>query len=490
MKREDPTHQAVLDRPATTVVEEPTQAPMGAVGGPPTPISYVPTPTREYRETRKAMQATLASALPRLPIPVSIPRPIPWGARVLLWKHDPSLGEIGVRKAFLPNLVLEGPRDARVATRGLPEVGPNAMGDLVQTPGTPAFDAVHTYAVVRQTLTMYQRALERTPHAPVPWQWNDPQDTEPLQVYPHAANMMNAFYSRTQRALKFGYFTKPGSPPGIPPVFTCRSLDIVAHATGHAILDALKPQWLAWDNPLQTGGVHESFADLTAIFLAFSQLDQLEAMIAQTKANLHDKTYLEDLAEELGLALGKPNGLRNADNEFRLGQVGNDVHAISQIFTGAIYDILADIFAFERMRARKRDCVILLYELGQYLNGLVVRAIVEVPDTRATYVDVVNQMLRISQQDGKPPQYRNFIRNRFAIREVVAADLVAWDEEKEGVLQLQPKVQDAAGVFQDRSRCCGTMQLYEYNGVEEEMQAELKELQESVTAGAKAKGGR
>jgi hypothetical protein len=102
------------------------------------------------------------------------------------------------------------------------------------------------------------------------------------------------------------------------------------------VLDALQPGWLGLANPPQTGGLHESFGDLTAIFLALSQLDQVEAVIAQTKANLHDKTFLSDLAEEFGLALGRPNGLRNADNDLKLSQVGTEVHAISQVFTGAI----------------------------------------------------------------------------------------------------------------------------------------------------------
>jgi hypothetical protein len=51
--------------------------------------------------------------------------------------------------------------------------------------------------------------------------------------------------------------------------------------------------------------LHESFGDITAIFVALSQLDQVEAVIAQTKANLHDKTFLADLAEQFGLALGR-----------------------------------------------------------------------------------------------------------------------------------------------------------------------------------------
>src|SRR5215510_10671377 len=321
---------------------------------PEVPAGFVPTPTIQYRSRRKAARATVGAGIPT-PIPVPLPIPLP-GARVLMWKQDPTVGEIGIRKSYLPGHVFSGPKDARISIEGLTPVAPNVFGDLIEGAGTEAFDSVHTFTVVRQVLTMYQRALGTA----VPWQWNSATNTDPLKVFPHAGVTMNAFYSRNDKALKFFFFNKPGDPPGPPfKIFTCRSFDIVAHETGHAVLDAMKPNWLGFGNPPQTGGLHESFGDLTAIFLALSQLDQVEAIIAQTKGNLHDKTFISDLAEQFGLALGRPNGLRNADNDLRLSQVGTEVHAISQVFTGAIYDIIADIFAFERRTAVKDDAVVL-----------------------------------------------------------------------------------------------------------------------------------
>jgi len=434
------------------------------------PVSYVPTPTAEYRRHRKLVRTTVEPGAPPAPTDIPAALLIP-GARALIWKQDPSVAEIGIRKVFLPGNILPGPRDARITNGvpGIPPVSPNAMGDFVQTPGTDAFDAVHTFAVVRQTLTMYQRALNK----PLPWQWNTGGNTDPLNVFPHGLpDTRNAFYSRTQKALKFGDF--PGVPPTSPRIFTCRSLDIVSHEAGHAVLDGLKPAWILFGNPPQTGGLHESFGDLTAIFLALSQLDQVEAIIAQTKANLHDKTFLADLAEQFGLALGKPNGLRNADNDFKLSQVGTEVHAISQVFTGAIYDILADIFVFERNPAQKDDAAV-LYTVGQYVCSLVLRAIIQAPATAATFAHVANQMLQIAAADGKPVQYRNFIRNRFAVREVVVSPTPLTEDLAEG-LELAPKVQDASGAVQNRSRCCGTMQHPEYTGAYEEVERELAEL--------------
>jgi hypothetical protein len=444
------------------------------------PVGYVPTPSAPYRKHRKTAQLVDEPGLPRQtdsdpPAPPDVPLPFAFGARVLMWKQDPSVDEIGTRKAYLPGIVLAGPRDARIVSGepGITPVSPNAFGDFVTQPDTPQFDAVHTFAVVRQTLTMYQRALSAAgAEMPLPWQWNSSIDTSPLQVFPYGLpNVMNAFYSRGQNCVKFGDFVPSGQPDRI---FTCRSFDIVSHETGHAVLDGLKPQWLMADNPPQTGGLHESFGDLTAIFLALSQLDQCEAIVAQTKARLHDKTFLSDIAEQFGLALGSTTGLRNADNDLTLSDAGTEVHAISQVFTGAVYDILADLFAFERSPELEDDAAV-LHRVAAYLRGVVLRGLIAAPDSAASYADVANEMLRIVAQDGKPIDYANFIRNRFAQREVIESP-VPLTENHEPALRLAPKVRDLPGAVQDRRTCCGTMNLAEYYDIDHVLDAEVQAL--------------
>jgi hypothetical protein len=436
------------------------------------PIGFVPEATAEYRAHRKLLKATTAVGTPPAPNPIPAPVPIPVGPRVLMWKQDPSVSEIGVRKVFLPKPVSIGPADARikVMVNGMPPIPPNALGDFIQAPLSQEFDSVHTFAVVRQTLTMYQRALATgSAAATVPWQWNTPTIADPIQVFPRHSNMQNAFYSRNGRLLAFGFFPQAGAT-----VFTCRSLDIVAHETGHAVLDGLKPNWLLSNNPPQTGALHESFGDLTAIFLALSQLDQVEAVIAQTKANLHNKTFLADLAEQFGLALGLPMGLRNADNDLKLSHVGNEVHALSQVFTGAIYDILADIFAFERKPALRDDAVT-LQSAGQYVTSLLLRAIHAAPASAATFADVANQMLLVAHTDHKPVAYRNFIRNRFTIREVVVSPTpLTEDHQLAQTLTATPHIADS--LPQNREACCGTMTLPENNGVDESILQEQHEF--------------
>lgn len=456
------------------------------------PLS-IPTPSIQYRQRRRQVKVATATQPAFAPAPTAAPPEaaaaataalvVP-GARVLTWKQDPSVQEIGIRKSYLPGPVLPGPRDARIAVgAGVPVVTPNVFGDLIATPGTDAFDTVHTYAVVRQTLTMYQRARNNgTSPAPLPWQWNTVTLLEPLKIFPKAGNNMNALYSRNERALKFFFFNKPGDPPTAPLIFTCRSLDIVAHETGHAILDGLKPGWLGFGNPPQTGALHEAFGDLTAIFLTLSQLDQVEAVIAQTKGDLHDKSFLSDLAEQFGLALGRPNGLRNADNDLTLAQVGTQVHSLSQVFTGAVYDILADIYGFERRTSIKDDAAT-LYQTAQYVCGLVLRGIIAAPGTGATFADVANRMLDITAADGKPAQYRTFIRDRFTVRGVVVAATplaFADGEEESAALVAEQHPSADPNARQDLFGTCGTMQSAEFTGAEALFKSELEELTESL----------
>lgn len=445
----------------------------------PAPLAFVPTPSAAYRQHRKAAQLLDQPGVPRH---LDVPLPYAFGARVLMWKQDPSVTELGTRKAYLPGIVLAGPRDARIAPGepGISAVEPNAFGDFVTMPDTPQFDAVHTFAVVRQTLTMYQRALSTSGvEMPLPWQWNSSIDTAPLQVFPYGLpNVMNAFYSRTQTCLKFGDFVPNGQAER---VYTCRSFDIVAHETGHAVLDGLKPAWLLAAAPPQTGGLHESFGDLTAIFLALSQLDQCEAVVAQTKASLHEKTFLADIAEQFGLALGSSTGLRNADNDLTMSQAGTQVHALSQVFTGTVYDILADLFALERNPEFDDDALV-LHRVASWLRGLVLRALVAAPDLAATYADVANEMLRLSIEDDKPASYAEAIRRQFISREVFSATATPpppafapagtpahFERHPAGVC-------DAAGAQQDRRACCGTMNLAEYYNIERVLEAEAAAL--------------
>lgn len=456
------------------------------------PAGLVPTPTREYNQMFDLRQLRRQSVRPSLKLVRSTDaddsaadgvaaapaQPVLFGSRALIYKQDPSVQEIGIRKVLLRGALQAGPRSARITLQGVAPVAANTMNDFIQAPGSEGFDAVHTFAVAHQALAMCQRALG----APIKWQWNGAGDTTPIAVFPHAGQTQNAFYSRGQRCLKFFFFPKPGAPAPAPTVFTCRSFDIVTHEMGHAILDSLKPGWLGASGHPESGALHEAFGDILAIFLTLSQLDQVEALIVQTKGDLHNKTFLSDVAEEFGLALGRDNGLRNADNDKTMSQVSSEVHDLSQVFTGGIYDVMADAFELERDIAREDEAAT-LFRVGQTIFSLVLRAMLAAPASNATFAHVVRKMVDLCPTDAKGQAYRRSIVSQFTRREVVAAQAAAA-AKKNGAPALT-RVDHAHIVvqtngLQDRSACCGTMRLREYSDVELAFDAELTALAKGI----------
>jgi hypothetical protein len=134
-------------------------------------------------------------------------------------------------------------------------------------------------------------------------------------VAPHAFAQANAFYSRQDRGLFFGYFTSPTGKT----IFTCLSHDVVAHETTHAILDGLRRRFMEPSSPDQAA-FHEGFADVVAMLSIFSLRDVVEGLLdlatqgedlidpaLLTADALKDSTLL-GLAEEMGGALAGVRG--------------------------------------------------------------------------------------------------------------------------------------------------------------------------------------
>src|SRR5262245_33777293 len=93
-----------------------------------------------------------------------------------------------------------------------------------------------------------------------------------IHIVPHAFADANAFYSRDDRAIFFGYFMGGDGKP----VFTCLSHDVVAHETTHALLDGLRRRYMERSTPDQAA-FHEGFADIVAVLSMFSLPDVVDA---------------------------------------------------------------------------------------------------------------------------------------------------------------------------------------------------------------------
>ena len=362
------------------------------------------------------------------------------GSKVKIWKQDPSVESIGIRSSYLSTLVKDGPMDDDIIVQGMPHVKGTEDNDFLFYPNENPleFDAVHTFSIVRQVLTMFRRALNRNQITQnFNWFWGPGQ----IEVYPRAGLDANAYYSRNDKALRFFYFHPSGNENN-PLVYTCRSFDIVAHEVGHAVLDSLKPGFMSNSWHPQTGGLHESFGDLSAIFTMLAQMDVCEAIIVESKADLHSKSFFPALAEQFGKALGREMGLRNADNDLKISEVSTQVHDISRVFTGAIYDILADFFE-KYQDPTLFDQAESLFRIGKYMTSLVITAIWNGPDDNATYADVANQMLELETDEER----REIIKKQFQIREI---------------LDGQPAYASEQPMELSWEGCCGTMLLSEH----------------------------
>jgi hypothetical protein len=138
-------------------------------------------------------------------------------------------------------------------------------------------------------------------------------------------------------------------------------------------------------------------------------------------------------------------GLRNADNDLKMSDVSTEVHDISRVFTGAIYDILADFFE-KYQDPGQFDQAESLFRLGKYLTSLVLASIWQGPDANATYADIAHKMIELEEDDER----KEIIREQFRKREVLDAPAQ--------IAGIEPKLLSWDG-------CCGTLHLKEHMNV-------------------------
>ncbi len=169
----------------------------------------------------------------------------------------------------------------------------------------PRFHQQNVYAIVMKTLARFEFALGRR----ISWSFPGHQ----INVAPHAFADANAFYSKQDQALVFGYFKGLSGQL----VFSCLSHDVVAHETTHAILDGLRSRYTDPSSPEQAG-FHEGFADVVALLSVFSLKEVvgtlLQPSLGQKKKGLApglispEELTIEKLRDSVLLGLAKQMG--------------------------------------------------------------------------------------------------------------------------------------------------------------------------------------
>lgn len=218
--------------------------------------------------------------------------PVPQTRKLRILAQDPTV-MVGTKilstEVDVPDEELQpGPRGYRVfvvdydiSTGKLSAAAeiPVASDNLDKLVGSFAFHAQNVYAIVMRTLARFEFALGRR----LSWSFDGHQ----LHVAPHAFVDANAFYSKNERGLFFGYFRGPDNKT----VYTCLSHDVVAHETTHALLDGLRRRYTMPFSKDQAA-FHEGFADVVALLSIFSLPGVVEDLLDE-KAPKKDQHFVE-----------------------------------------------------------------------------------------------------------------------------------------------------------------------------------------------------
>jgi hypothetical protein len=234
----------------------------------------------------------------------------------------------------------------------------------------PEFHQVNVFAVVSRTLDLVEEEIGH------PFVW---KDGAPLVVRPHAFEGMNAYYDPQNPSLNFGYFTSLFRRA---PVWTCLSHDIVAHELGHAILDTFRPFDL-YSTDIDTSALHESFADILAMFSALQYPSVVEYIYRETGGDMRDPNLITRMAEEFGVGIfgaGVPY-LRSALEGAKYSpDQPKEPHARSTVWTSAIYEIMEKLVAIIKP-AGFPEFAIALSQVTRWMKGMLIRALHYTPPT-------------------------------------------------------------------------------------------------------------
>jgi hypothetical protein len=221
---------------------------------------------------------------------------------------------------------------------------PDADGNFDYiAPGTPQFLAAHLYGTMRHTLDVWHLYLQRR----IVW-WH--VDEHPrIELIPVV---------RWQNAQSGPGFLETGLWPDETGELLPFALnfDVIAHETGHTILFSL----LGVPRPEMIGvpflAFHESFSDLVGLIGVLGFDSVVERLLQETNGNLYVLNVANRLSET-----SVHSQLRLASNETTMADVmdiiltpdgrwldrkglGRNQHAIAEPLTGAIFDVLVELF--------------------------------------------------------------------------------------------------------------------------------------------------
>lgn len=251
-----------------------------------------------------------------------------------IWNQGDYYKDLGESIVTFQHRIAAGPSDKLIRIQGF-NVAPDENGHFIQSEDGNKYtddemDAIRTFAVSRRLILILEQFIGK----PIRWQWDRDGSHDPLQIYMRNSGI-NSRYLRSQKCIELDYYG-----PYKDWTYYCRSVDIVAHETGHAILDGLKPNW--YDADMETRGIAEAFCDFCAMLLVTTNMDLCRALIRETGADYKKNSILSLFGAGYGFDDNPHSSIRNAINTIKFDTGFSTVYDYCELLIGFLYDVLTD----------------------------------------------------------------------------------------------------------------------------------------------------
>jgi hypothetical protein len=196
-------------------------------------------------------------------------------------------------------------------------------------PGMPEFEAAHVFGCARFVLDVWEGYFGRR----IPWHFERSLDRLEITLLPDYDNAQAGF-----GFLELGsYFLE--NDEAVP--FTL-NFDIIAHEIGHLIIASEVGVPTPVSAEAEYFGFHEAAADLVALVASAHFESVLDHLLELTAGNLYVLNRLNRIGE-----ISDNKEIRTASNAVHLSAFADgwvDEHDLSLPLTGAVFDILVDVF--------------------------------------------------------------------------------------------------------------------------------------------------
>ena len=207
---------------------------------------------------------------------------------------------------------------------------PDEYGNFTHiAPDAPEFEAAHLFGSAHFTMDVWEGYFGRR----IPWHFESDYDKLELSLLPGLDNAHIGWgFLETGGSTEHKGEYRPYS----------LNFDVVAHEIGHALIYSVIGLPTDDNASGEYYGFHESAADMVALLASLHFGSVVEALLEETRGNLYTYNRLNRFAETAQTAQIRMAANDKLLSDFAAGWTSE--HALSEPLTGALFDILIDVF--------------------------------------------------------------------------------------------------------------------------------------------------